>query len=136
MVAFLVIVLILDGILLSAVVLLQSGKGGGLAAVGGGASTDNFIGGRQAATLLTRTTWISATVFLVLSLFLSVMSSRGTQAPESILQQQFQQEQQAVPQPLELPGSEAPAGVPGLEGGEPAGTQGAGATGDAGTTQP
>ena len=40
--------------LLVGAVLLQAGKGGGLAAVGGGASTDTFIGGRQAATLLTQ----------------------------------------------------------------------------------
>lgn len=98
--------LILDGILLMVVVLLQAGKGGGLAAMGGSATaTDSFIGGRQAATLLTKTTWVTGAIFLTLSLVLSVMSSRG-QAPESILRQEFQQQLPSSPQPV-LPGLES-----------------------------
>mgnify|MGYP000165094300 CR=1 FL=1 len=144
MVAFLVTLLILDGLLLMAVVLLQAGKGGGLAAVGGGASTDNFIGGRQAATLLTRTTWIAGAVFLALSLVLAVMSSRDTGEPRSILQQEAQP---AVPQPLDVPGAApseeggavpglAPAEDPSFEGREPATAPGVGQTGDAGDPAP
>lgn len=96
-------ILILDGILLMVVILLQAGKGGGLAAVGGGgAMTDTFIGGRQAATILTKTTWTAGAIFLVLSLVLSVMSSRRA-APESILREEFQQTLPANPQPV-LPG--------------------------------
>ena len=107
MVTFLVIVLLLDGLFLMGVILLQAGKGGGLAAVGGGASTDTFIGGRQAATLLTRSTWISAAIFLGLALVLAVISSRGTTQPESILQRELQQGPAAAPQPLTLPGTDA-----------------------------
>ena len=118
MVAFLVTILIIDGLVLIGAVLLQSGKGGGLAAVGGGASTDNFIGGRQAATLLTRTTWVTAGIFLFLSLVLAVVSSRGTTQPDSILQREFQQTPSATPTPLDLPGTG------GTEGLEPAGTPG------------
>lgn len=100
---FLFLVLILDGILLMTVVLLQAGKGGGLAAMGGSSSsTDSFIGGRQAATLLTRTTWVTGAIFLGLSVMLSIMSSR-TAAPESILREEFQQTAPAAPQPV-LPG--------------------------------
>ncbi len=80
-------VLILDGIFLGVVVLLQSGKGGGLAAMGGGAAaTDGILGGRQATTMLTRATWTTGSVFMFLSLVLSIMSS-NTQVPQSILRQ-------------------------------------------------
>ena len=79
--------LILDGVFLGVVVLLQSGKGGGLAAMGGGAAaTDGILGGRQATTMLTRATWTSGSLFMTLSLILSIMSSVAQQ-PESILRQ-------------------------------------------------
>ncbi len=80
-------ILILDGIFLGVVVLLQAGKGGGLAAMGGGASaTDGVLGGRQATTMLTRATWTTGSVFMLLALVLSIMSSRA-QLPQSILRQ-------------------------------------------------
>ena len=80
-------ILILDGIFLGVVVLLQSGKGGGLAAMGGGAAaTDGILGGRQATTMLTRATWTTGSVFMALSLVLSIMSSRAA-LPQSILRQ-------------------------------------------------
>ena len=84
---FLLAVLILDGIFLGVVVLLQAGKGGGLAAMGGGASaTDGVLGGRQATTMLTRATWTTGSIFMLLSLVLSIMSSRA-ELPQSILRQ-------------------------------------------------
>lgn len=87
MYAFLLTLLVLDGLFLSVVILLQAGKGGGLAAMGGGAAaTEGILGGRQATTVLTRATWISGTVFMVLALVLAILSSRS-QAPESILRQ-------------------------------------------------
>ena len=87
MYGLLLAILILDGIFLSVVVLLQSGKGGGLAAMGGGAAaTDGILGGRQATTMLTRATWTTGSLFMLLSLVLSIMSSRAT-LPQSILRQ-------------------------------------------------
>ena len=87
MYGLLLAILILDGIFLCVVVLLQSGKGGGLAAMGGGAAaTDGILGGRQATTMLTRATWTTGSVFMLLSLVLSIMSSRA-QVPQSILRQ-------------------------------------------------
>jgi len=108
MYGFLLTLLVLDGIFLSIIILLQSGKGGGLAAVGGGgAMTEGILGGRQATTVLTRATWGAGTVFMLLALWLSILSSRA-QAPESVIQ---------VPQPA---ATTAPEPVlPGL-GGEPA----------------
>jgi preprotein translocase subunit SecG len=103
---FLLIVLLLDGILLSVVVLLQSGKGGGLAAMGGagGTAADSVLGGRQAATLLTKATWTTGGIFIGLALVLSIMSSRLS-TPQSILRQEFQSAPMA-PQPI-LPGAES-----------------------------
>lgn len=102
MYAFLLVLLVLDGIFLGVVILLQSGKGGGLAAMGGGAAssmTEGVLGGRQATTLLTRATWAAGTIFMVLSLVLSIMSSRATQ-PASVIQEGLQQQpQQGAPAP-------------------------------------
>ena len=117
MYGFLLAILVLDGLFLGVVILLQSGKGGGLAAMGGGASaTDGILAGRQATTVLTRATWVSATIFMSLALVLSILSSRSSQ-PQSILLDQMQSA--PAPAPI-LPG--APAVDPG-EGvvGEPGG---------------
>jgi preprotein translocase subunit SecG len=115
---FLLILLILDGLILTVVVLLQSGQGGGLAAMGGGAGTDNnLIGGRQAVTLLTKTSWVTGGVFLGLALLLSVISSRNN-ASSSILKGQFQAPPAATTpapasgSPAALPGTQTPAAAP------------------------
>jgi preprotein translocase subunit SecG len=101
---FLLVLLLLVGALMSVVVLLQAGKGGGLASMGGtGAGTDTLIGGRQAATLLTKATWVSGGLFLFLAFVLAILSSRQT-TPQSILRGQFQTPP-AAPQPLQLPGT-------------------------------
>ncbi|HKJ91518.1 MAG TPA: preprotein translocase subunit SecG [Longimicrobiales bacterium] len=110
MYGFLLSILMLDGLALMVVVLLQSGKGGGLAAMGGGAGTDMFMGGRQAATFLTKATWVTGGLFLVLAVALAVLSSKR-QGPTSVLQGEFQQQQQTppAPQPL-LPGAAGETG--------------------------
>ena len=105
MFGFLLVLLVLDGILLSVIVLLQSGKGGGLAAMGGGAGTDTLIGGRQAATLLTKATWIAGGIFLGLALVLSVMSSRS-QRPDSLLRGLQPTAPAAAPAPVQIPGTQ------------------------------
>ncbi len=86
---FLIVLISLLAVLLCVIILIQSGKGGGLAASFGGASssTDSFMGGRQAATALTKMTWIGGGLFLLLSLVLAVLSSRPSSTPESILRQ-------------------------------------------------
>jgi len=86
MYGFLLALLVLDGIFLAVVILLQSGKGGGLAAMGGSAAmTEGILGGRQATTVLTRTTWVTGTIFMLLAFVLSIMSSRAQQ-PQSVIQ--------------------------------------------------
>jgi preprotein translocase subunit SecG len=118
MYGFLLALLVLDGLLLGVVILLQSGKGGGLAAMGGGAAaTEGILGGRQATTMLTRTTWTAGTIFMVLALVLSIMSSRAQQPTSILRQEQSPAASQVAPEPV-LPGvSEGEAGEAG--GGEP-----------------
>jgi preprotein translocase subunit SecG len=142
MYGFLLAVLVLDGILLGIVILLQSGKGGGLAAVGGGAAmTEGLLGGRQATTVLTRATWTTGTIFMVLALVLAIMSSRAQQ-PQSVIQVDAPATT-TEPQPV-LPGLEggnagggatAPAGSGATGAGAP-GTSGSGNPGPSGTTPP
>ena len=111
MYGLLLALMVLDGFFLAVVILLQAGKGGGLAAMGGGgAPTEGILAGRQATSVLTRATWAGGTAFMVLALILSIMSSRA-QAPQSILQQDFQPAPTTTaPQPV-LPGlgGDAPA---------------------------
>lgn len=95
---FLVVLLVLDALVLMTAVLLQSGKGGGLAAMGGGASTDTFLGGRQAVTLLHTVSWWAGGTFLALSLIMAGLSSRGA-APQSVLEGQMQE----APAPVSAP---------------------------------
>jgi preprotein translocase subunit SecG len=128
MYGFLLTLLVLDGLFLGVIILLQSGKGGGLAAMGGGAAaTEGVLGGRQAATVLTRATWTAGTAFMVLALVLSILSSRAS-APTSILRDGAPA---AVPTPEPLiPGAPTEPGVPG--GTPPATPPDAGGTGGAG----
>ncbi|NIN11543.1 MAG: preprotein translocase subunit SecG [Gemmatimonadales bacterium] len=97
MYTLLLAVLVLTAVLLVGAVLLQAGTGGGLAAMGGGASTDTFLGGRQAATILTKSTWWLGGIFLGLSLILAGLSTRSS-APRSVLEGE-----QTVPVPIAPP---------------------------------
>lgn len=63
------------------VVLVQPGKSGGLGAFSGAAATQVF-GGRGAGNVLTKTTWITATIFFVTSLTLAYFSSSTTDSLE------------------------------------------------------
>ena len=87
-------------------------------------STESFMGGRKAANLLTKLSWIGGGVFLFLALVLSVLSARQGTSSESILQQEVGgAPQQQVPQ--------SPSSV--LEAEQESGTQGgSGQSGDSG----
>ncbi|MFQ5688718.1 MAG: preprotein translocase subunit SecG [Gemmatimonadota bacterium] len=133
MFTFLLVLISLVALLLCVIVLLQSGKGGGLAASFGGASssTESFMGGRQAATMLTKLTWIGGGLFLFLALVLAVLSSRGSGQPESILRREtLPANQLPAPPPSVLQtessgGTATPPSDTGQGAGEPAGAQGA-----------
>jgi preprotein translocase subunit SecG len=88
------------------VILLQRSEGGALGMGGGGAGS--FMSARGAANLLTRTTAILATLFIVTSLALAIMAS-NKRAPRSIVDQPTP----AGPaRPGQPPAGQPPAGQP------------------------
>ena len=64
------------------VILLQKSEGGALG-IGGGGGMGGFLTARGAANLLTRTTAILATLFIITSLVLALMASRKHSASAS-----------------------------------------------------
>ena len=87
MFAFFVVIHVLICIALILIVLLQAGRGGGLAGAFGAQTAQTLFGGRGAATFLTKATQWLAAGFMVMSILLAVMSSRGQVAREGLLQQ-------------------------------------------------
>ncbi len=67
------------------VVLLQSGKAADLAGAFGGMGSQTTFGARGSATVLSQATTIAAAVFMVTSLTLSIMATRGSTAGSSVL---------------------------------------------------
>jgi len=111
---FLILAMVAALILFPAI-LLQAGQGGGLATqFGGASSTEAFVGGRQAATLLHKASWGAGLTFLGLCFLMSLITSHGNR-PRSITEEQLrQQQQQSTPAPLApLPlNNAAPAPAP------------------------
>jgi len=68
---FVLIINIILAILLIVVILLQKSEGG---ALGLGVSQDSFVTSRSAGSFLTKTTAILATLFIITSISLTVMS--------------------------------------------------------------
>ena len=68
---FILILNIIFAILLIGVILLQRSEGG---ALGLGISQDNFISSRSAGSFLTKATAIIATLFIITSISLTIMS--------------------------------------------------------------
>src|SRR5437870_13412436 len=104
----LLFLLALDALILAAAVLLQAGQGGGLASLGGGAGTEQFMGGRQATTLLTKISWWGAGIFLFVSLVLAIMSSRAS-GPRSVIDTEAPAAAPGQPTPLPIQGTPQPA---------------------------
>ncbi len=88
---FFLVIHILICIALVFVVLLQSGRGGGLAGVFGGGAAQTLFGGRGAATFLSKATAWLAVAFMVMSILLAVLSTRGGPVSEGLLQQRARQ---------------------------------------------
>jgi preprotein translocase subunit SecG len=73
-------------IALVGVILLQKSEGGALGIGGGGGGMGGFLTARGAANLLTRTTAILATLFIISSLSLAILASnKRTAQPRSIV---------------------------------------------------
>ena len=68
------------------VVLLQSGKTGDIAAAFGGMGSQTAFGPRGSATVLSKATTWSTVIFMLTSITLSIMASRGGSTSNSVLQ--------------------------------------------------
>jgi preprotein translocase subunit SecG len=104
---------IVVSVILVGVVLLQRSEGGGF--VGGG-SPSGMMSVRGAGDLLTRTTWILATLFFTISLTLTILTGREKGAASVVdrLKVDNVNPVQLNPQKPPLPGAPqtAPAGAP------------------------
>ena len=96
---FVLILNIILAILLIGSVLLQKSEGG---ALGIGVSQDNFISSRSAGSFLTKLTAIIATLFIVTSISLTIMSKENLPT-KSVLESVEEQKTSSEP---EIPKSE------------------------------
>lgn len=88
------------------IVLIQSGKGAELGAAFGGASQTLF-GARGAATFLSKLTTASAIIFMITSMLLAVMATKGGSVVKKTVSQPAGQK--TMPP---MPGQQPPAGQP------------------------
>src|SRR3989454_9690671 len=82
----LTIVHVLVCLFLIVVVLLQSGKAADLAGAFGGMGSQTAFGPRGSATLLSKATTVSAILFMITSLSLSIMATRRQGVGSTILE--------------------------------------------------
>jgi preprotein translocase subunit SecG len=99
-------------IFLIIVVLLQSGKAADLAGAFGGMGSQTAFGPRGSATLLSKATTISAVLFMVTSLSLSILATRNAGLGTSVLEG-VPQKSAPAQVPVSVPGQpQVPAGGP------------------------
>jgi preprotein translocase subunit SecG len=96
------------------VVLLQSGKAADLAGAFGGMGSQTAFGPRGAATVLSKATTIAAGLFMVTSLSLSILATRGAGKSGSVLERAGKSATQQ-----QKGGTAAPAGQGGAQQGQP-----------------
>ena len=104
---FLLALFIINCILLIVVILLQDAKGEGLASSFGGGFSTSMLGGRGAATFMSKTTTYLGASFLVLCIIMSLMRPVGAGERSVIMDSAGQTQVPETGLPL-LPG----AGVP------------------------
>src|SRR5580700_579216 len=95
-------------IFLIIVVLLQSGKAADLAGAFGGMGSQTVFGPRGSATVLSKATTIAAVLFMVTSLSLSIISTRGGKSAPSVLDKAKSVPAQTQPKGVPQPGSTVP----------------------------
>ena len=103
-------------VFLIVVVLLQSGKAADLAGAFGGMGSQTVFGPRGSATVLSKATTIAASLFMVTSLTLSIMATRGGRSSPSILDKAGKPA--ATQQKQAQPGQTAPITVTPVQGGK------------------
>ncbi len=118
MVVFITVLHVIVCLFLAVVVLLQSGKAADLAGAFGGMGSQTVFGPRGSATVLSKATTISAVLFMLTSVTLSIMATRGTSATPDLLKKTLPAAGQKAPVPAQSqapaqPGSTAPITVQG-----------------------
>ena len=110
-----ILVLILHVIVclfLIVVVLLQSGKAADLAGAFGGMGSQTAFGPRGSATMLSKATTISAVLFMLTSLFLSILATRSAGLGTSVLETSPKTSvPKKAPAPIPIPGQQTPPGA-------------------------
>ena len=76
---------VLIAISMIAFILIQKGAGATAGAAFGSGASGTVFGSRGAGNFLSRTTWVLATLFCLISLTMAVMASRAYTAPETDL---------------------------------------------------
>jgi preprotein translocase subunit SecG len=110
----LLIVHVIVCLFLIIVVLLQSGKAADLAGAFGGMGSQTAFGPRGSATLLSKATTISAVLFMVTSLSLSILATRSAGLGTSVLETSPKTsvpKTAPVPVPVTIPGQQTAPGV-------------------------
>ncbi|MEE8348481.1 MAG: preprotein translocase subunit SecG [Acidobacteriota bacterium] len=97
---------ILASLVLVLVVLLQSGKAGDLASTFGTSGSQTAFGARGAATMLTKATTFCAIIFMLTSLSLAVLYTRGSS--QSVIETVDLPEVAPVESTTDLPTAELP----------------------------
>ena len=91
---FILVLNIILAVLLIVVILLQRSEGG---ALGLGVSQDNFISSRSASSFLTKTTAIIATLFIITSISLTIISKEEISST-SVLEKVEEEKDSSEPQ--------------------------------------
>tara|TARA_B100000745_G_scaffold53639_1_gene31841 strand:- start:78 stop:377 length:300 start_codon:yes stop_codon:yes gene_type:complete len=91
---FILVLNIILAVLLIGVILLQRSEGG---ALGLGVSQDNFISSRSASSFLTKTTAIIATLFIMTSISLTIISKEEISST-SVLEKVEEEKDSSEPQ--------------------------------------
>ena len=99
----LLIVHVIVCLFLIVVVLLQSGKAADLAGAFGGMGSQTAFGPRGSATLLSKATTISAVLFMVTSLTLSILATKSAGLGTTVLEDNRPAQTQTAPVPTPAP---------------------------------
>jgi preprotein translocase subunit SecG len=94
------------------VVLLQSGKAADLAGAFGGMGSQTAFGPRGSATLLSKATTLAAAIFMITSLTLAILATRGAASSGSVLERQKAPAKTATPAKPAAPQNKAPVTIP------------------------
>ena len=109
----LLIVHVIVCLFLIVVVLLQSGKAADLAGAFGGMGSQTAFGPRGSATLLSKATTISAVLFMVTSLSLSILATRNAGLGTSVLESAPKTSvPKSAPAPVQAPSTTVPLQMP------------------------